>query len=87
MSKEMKPIPVSAAEVIANLYGFDQVIIVARRVGGPGETSGEHVTNYGVDPEHRETARKLAGRVKFELLGWKLDEITNYGSDTEKKDE
>ena len=40
----MKPIPISAAEKVAKAYGYDQVVIIARKVGDGG---GEHCTTYG----------------------------------------
>lgn len=40
----MKSIPISAARRIAEDYGYDQVVIVARKVDG-----GEHCTTYGVN--------------------------------------
>lgn len=36
-----KPIPISAAARIAKDYGYDQVVIIARKVDPEG---GEHVT-------------------------------------------
>ena len=41
--RAMDPIPISAARTIAEAYGYDQVVIVARRVGD-GADGGEHVT-------------------------------------------
>ena len=39
----MKPIPIVSARDIAEQYGYDQVVVIARRVGDDG---GEHVTTY-----------------------------------------
>ena len=42
----MKRIPIKAAKEIAKIYDYDQVLIIARKVGDKG---GEHVTSYGVN--------------------------------------
>jgi hypothetical protein len=65
--KNMKPIPVSAAERIAKEYGYDQVVVVARRVGVSG---GEHVTTYGRDPEHCAVAGRIGNFLKYKVMGW-----------------
>ena len=49
----MKPIPVSAAKRVASEFDYDQVIIIARKVGKLG---GEHVTTYGANKEHCKVA-------------------------------
>lgn len=64
---DMKPIPVSAAEKIAKAYGYDQVVIVARKVGVSG---GEHVTTYGRNPEHCTVAARIGNFLKFKVMGW-----------------
>jgi len=61
----MKPIPISAAKRIADQYGYDQVIIVARRVG-----QGEHVTTYGKDRENCHVAAHIGNFLKFKVMGW-----------------
>lgn len=66
----MKPIPVSAAERIAKLYGYDQVIVIARKVGQDPEPHGEHVTTYGANREHCGAAAKTGDFLKFQVMGW-----------------
>lgn len=66
----MKPIPISAAERIAKDYGYDQVIIVARRVGDDPEPHGEHVTTYGVTKAHCDVAARIGDFLKFKVMGW-----------------
>lgn len=66
----MKPIPISAAERIAKEYGYDQVIIVARRVGDDPEPHGEHVTTYGVTKAHCDVAARIGDFLKFKVMGW-----------------
>ena len=60
----MKPIPISAAEKIAKLYGYDQVVIIAR------SNHGEHVTTYGKDRENCDVAARLGNFLKFNVMGW-----------------
>lgn len=74
MSKPMKPIPVSAAERIAKSYGYDQVVIIARRVGDAG---GEHVTTYGRNKEHCNVAARIGDFLKFKVMGWQHEEGLN----------
>jgi hypothetical protein len=60
----MKRIPITAAERIAKEYGYDQVVIIARKVG-----VGEHVTTYGVSKTHCESAA-LQGVALKKFMGW-----------------
>lgn len=68
----MKPIPIAAARRIAQLYGYDQVVIVARRVdsGVDGDPHGEHVTTYGVNKAHCAVAARVGNFFKFNLMKW-----------------
>lgn len=59
------PIPVSAGERIAKDFGYDQVVIVARKVGVT-----EHVTTYGVDKAHCSVAARMGDFFKHKLMGW-----------------
>lgn len=63
-------IPISAAEQIAKLYGFDQVIIIARKTGD-GPDHGEAVTTYGIDKLHCEIAGNVGEFLKNKVMGWK----------------
>lgn len=65
----MKRIPISAAEQIAKLYGYDQVVIMARKVGEEPEPHGEHITTYGVNKAHCESAA-LQGKALAKIMGW-----------------
>ncbi|WP_205877319.1 hypothetical protein [Leisingera sp. NJS204] len=71
MSKPMNPIPVSSAERIAKAYGYDQVVIIARRVGD--DPNGEHVTTYGRDKAHCSSAARIGEFLKFKVMGWVND--------------
>lgn len=62
-----KPIPISAAEQVAKKYGYEQVVIYARKTG---ETGGEHMTTYGLNKEHCSVAAKM-GDVLKKFMGWK----------------
>lgn len=65
----MKPIPVHAARHIAEYYGYDQVVIIARKVGeGPG--SGEHCTTYGRDEANCAVAARCGDFLKYKVMGW-----------------
>ena len=62
------PIPISAAKRIADNYGYDQVIIVARKVG---ENGCEHVTTYGVDRANCDVAARIGDFLKYKVMGWR----------------
>jgi hypothetical protein len=66
----MKPIPISAAKRIATEYGYDQVVIIARKIGGPEDVHGEHCTTYGVNKEHCEIASKIGDFIKYKIMLW-----------------
>ena len=58
-------IPISAAKRIADEFGYDQVVIVARKVGGR-----EHVTTYGSNKAHCDVAARMGNFFKHKLMGW-----------------
>ncbi|CUA97780.1 hypothetical protein [Comamonas thiooxydans] len=73
MNKATRPmleIPVSAAKDIADRYGYDQVVIIARRVGDEPEPRGEHVTTYGRDKAHCGVAARVGNFIKHKIMGW-----------------
>jgi len=70
--RPMKPIPILDAKAIADFYGYDQVVIVGRRVGTDPQPHGEHVTTHGVDQRHSEVAA-AAGRSLQRFMRWPLD--------------
>ena len=61
----MKRIPISAAQKIAETYDYDQVVIMARKVG-----EGEHGTTYGVNKLHCAVAAKIGDFLKYKVMGW-----------------
>ena len=63
-------LPIAAAKRIAEMYEFDQVVIVARRVGKNGF---EHVTTYGKTSAHCTVAAKMGHFFKHKLMGWAED--------------
>lgn len=69
MTPKMRPIPISAAEHIAKTYGYDQVIIYARRCHDSPHPHGEHMTTYGRTKEHCSVAARIGERLK-EFIGW-----------------
>lgn len=66
----MKPIPISAAKRIAQDCGYDQVVIIARKVGQDADPHGEHVTTYGINREHCSVAAKVGDFLKYKVMGW-----------------
>jgi hypothetical protein len=67
--KEKNPIPVHAARSIAEQYGYDQVIIIARRVRDD-DSGGEHCTTYGRNAAHCEVAAHCGDFLKHEVMKW-----------------
>lgn len=72
----MRPIPISAAERIAKDYGYDQVIIIARKVGDAPDPHGEHCTTYGINKAHCEVAARAGDYLKYKVMGWADDGAT-----------
>ncbi len=77
---EVKPIPIAAAKRIADAYGYDQVIIIARRVGKAPALFGEHVTSYGVDKLHCGIAARIANHLKYNVMMWERDAPADAGT-------
>lgn len=71
--KSMQRIPISAGKLIAQSYGYDQVVIVARKTGPGGS---EHVTTYGISKVHCEVAAQIGEFFKHKLMGWAQREAT-----------
>jgi len=66
----MKPVPIKAAQHIAHTYGYDQVVIIARKIGSHPEPHGEHVTTYGVNKEHCGVAAAIGDYLKYKIMNW-----------------
>lgn len=66
----MKRIPISAARQLAETYGYDQVVIYARKVGDDPAPHGEHMTTYGANKEHCSVASRIADTLQT-FMGWK----------------
>jgi hypothetical protein len=66
----MKRIPIKAAERIAKDYGYDQVVVIARKVGEDPDPNGEHVTTYGVDKANCGAAAKIGDFIKYKVMMW-----------------
>mgnify|MGYP001613738452 FL=1 len=62
------PIPIGAAKEVAEKFGYDQIVILGRRVGGDGI---EHVTTYGVDKANCDVAARMGDYLKHNIMGWK----------------
>ncbi|WPZ28211.1 hypothetical protein T8A63_11115 [Sulfitobacter sp. OXR-159] len=66
MTKQSR-LPIKAAKDIAVTHGWDQVIVIARKVGDDGY---EHVITYGRDAAHCEAAARAGNAVKHHLIKW-----------------
>ena len=66
----MKRIPISAGRLIAEKYGYDQVIIIARKCGEIADGAGESVVTYGVNKEHCRAAAKTGDFLKHDVMQW-----------------
>lgn len=66
----MRRIPIAAAKRIAEEYGYDQVVIYARKVGDDPDPHGEHLTTYGATKVHCAVAAKISERLQ-QFMGWK----------------
>lgn len=64
---EQSHLPINAARDIARTHGWDQVIVVARKVG---ENGYEHVVTYGKDAAHCEAAARAGNAIKHHLMKW-----------------
>lgn len=65
----MKPIPISVAKHIAEEYGYDQVVVYARRCGESDTPHGEHLTTYGRTVAHCDIAARMGDSMK-RMMGW-----------------
>ncbi len=64
------PIPVMDAYDIARRFGYDQVIILARKVDTPEHKGCEHVTTSGMDKAHRDSAARTGNFLKHRVMHW-----------------
>jgi len=75
MVRPMKEIPISMGKHIADEYGYDQVVIYARRVGEKPDPCGEHMTTYGINKVHCDVAARM-GKTLKKFMGWNVKETT-----------
>jgi hypothetical protein len=75
----MKQIPISAAEHIAKKYDYDQIIIIARKVGRDPEEHGEHCTTYGVDKANCYAAASIGEFLKYKVMNWRKEDGNKDG--------
>ncbi len=66
----MKRIPIEAAKKIAKEYGYDQVMIYARKVDTPEKTGGEHMTTYGVNKKHCDAMARIGKFLQSKIMKW-----------------
>ena len=66
-----RDIPISAAKEIAERYGYDQIVIIGRKVGIGGR---EHCTTYGVDKPNCDVAAKIGNFLKYKIMKWETEQ-------------
>lgn len=66
----MKAVPMTVARSIAHTYGYDQVIIYARKTGDDPQMCGEHMTTYGVTKTHCNAIARIGDFLKYKIMGW-----------------
>lgn len=65
------PIPDKAARHIAKTYGYEQVIVIGRKIGtSPENPGGEFVTYYGDTETNKHAVSFIADIIKTRVLGW-----------------
>jgi len=70
---DKKRIPIAAAKRIAEKYGYDQVMIYARKVDTIEKNGGEHMTTYGVNKAHCDAMAKIGNFLKTKIMGWVIE--------------
>lgn len=68
-----KAIPVSAASALAKQYNFDQIVVIARRIGG-----SESVTTFGKGRIHKDIAARTGEFLQREVMGWARENTTHH---------
>lgn len=63
----LSPIPLAEAKRLVRQYGYDQVVIVARKTG---ERGMEHVATFGADRKHCDIAAMIGDYLKYEIMNW-----------------
>lgn len=77
----MKPIPISEAKAIAKQYGYDQVMVYARKIGDDG---GESMTTYGRSKAHCDAAARIASHFQRNIAGWEAAALTERDADKKR---
>lgn len=83
--RDMVDIPIAAAKRIAEDYGYDQVVIMARRCHTTPEPHGEHVTTYGRTKDHCQVAAMMGDKFKRIALWSDVDATTQRIADLEAR--
>lgn len=76
MTSSHKKIPIAAGKRIAEEYGYDQVVIIARKVDTEEIKGCEAVTTYGANTEHCEVAKHIGNFLKYKVMGWTAENET-----------
>ncbi len=64
-----RPITVHAARVIGKNFGYDQIIIIGRKVGD--DDGIEHCTTWGIDKLNCDVAARIGDFLKTKVMGWR----------------
>ena len=72
--RPMFPISSAAAGEIGAAFGYDQVIVIARRVGAAPAPHGEHCATWGIDADHRGAAAAIGRMLTRGPMGWEESE-------------
>lgn len=67
----MFEIPIAAARRIAEDYGYDQVVIYARRCYDSPKPHGAHMTTYGRTKAHCDVAASMGATLQ-RFMGWEV---------------
>ena len=63
-------IPIYAAERLARDYGYDQIVVIGRKIDTDSTPGHEHVTTYGVNEENCEAAALIGNHLKYNVMKW-----------------
>ncbi len=71
--ENLKRIPIRAAKEIAEKYGYDQVMIYARKCDDSPLPHGEQMTTYGVNKAHCHAMARIASFLQKVIMKWETE--------------
>lgn len=75
----IEPIAPDVLRVFAETYDYDQVIVIARKIGAT--TSEEVVMTYGRNDTHKAVAASIGNFFKFRVVKWAEEARVFFGKD------